>query len=118
MKKVNQRRTIVLRKRAMMHNGPLLSFSQINSSIFSLSHFSFTINLRKIISSHKSRTLNLDTKFWLKKCVNYASKCGIHIDGYCLILRSFFFLPCTKKIGRSSYTQSIFTPATSFPLLS
>jgi len=30
--------------------------------------------LRKIVSSHKSRTLNLDTKFWLKKCVNYASK--------------------------------------------
>ena len=35
MKKVNQRRNIVLRKRAMMRNGPL-SFSQINSSIFSL----------------------------------------------------------------------------------
>ena len=28
------------------------------------------------MSSHKSRTLNLDTKFWLKKCVNYASKYG------------------------------------------
>ena len=35
------------------------------------------IYLRKIVSSHKSRTLNLDTKFWLKKCVNYASKYGI-----------------------------------------
>jgi hypothetical protein len=34
------------------------------------------IYLRKIVSSHKSRNLNLDTKFWLKKCVNYASKYG------------------------------------------
>ena len=34
------------------------------------------IYLRNIVSSHKSRTLNLYTKFWLKKCVNYASKCG------------------------------------------
>ena len=38
------------------------------------------IYLRKIVSSHKSRTLNLDTKFWLKKCVNYASKYSIDIQ--------------------------------------
>ena len=38
------------------------------------------IYLRKIVSSHKSRTLNLDTKLWLKKCVNYASKYGISTE--------------------------------------
>ena len=41
------------------------------------------IYLRKIVSSHKSRTLNLDTKFWLKKCVNYASKYGISLPVVC-----------------------------------
>ena len=35
-----------------------------------------------MVSSHKSRTLNLDTKFWLKKCVNYASKYGIYCNSW------------------------------------
>ena len=46
------------------------------NTIFKKNYRYNQIYLRKIVSSHKSRTLNLDTKFWLKKCVNYASKYG------------------------------------------
>ena len=46
-------------------------------TIFNKNYRYNQIYLRKIVSSIKSRTLNLDTKFWFKKCVNYASKYGI-----------------------------------------
>jgi len=47
------------------------------NTIFKKNYRYNQIYLRKIISSHKSRTLNLDTIFWFKKCVNYASKYGM-----------------------------------------
>ena len=67
------------------------------------------IYLRKIVSSHKSRTLNLDTKFWLKKCVNYASKYGITLHFLLLMQLSkqwlLSFRPnlaCLSHLQRSS----------------
>jgi len=47
------------------------------NTIFKKNYRYNQIYLSKIVSSHKSRNLNLDTKFWLKKCLNYASKYGI-----------------------------------------